>query len=56
MEKNLCDVCSKEAKVEIKDRYFCSHCGMRVLQQDAPSPKRWVDGQWRTENTVFRDA
>ena len=56
MEKNLCDDCSKEAKVKIKDRYFCSQCGLRILQEEASRPKRWVDGQWKRHDRVLRDA
>ena len=56
MGKTLCDDCSKEAKVKIKDRYFCSSCGLRILQQDASGPKRWMDGEWKRNDPMFRDA
>lgn len=56
MEKTLRNVFSKEAKVKVKDSNFHAHCHLRILQQNTSSPEWGLDSQWRTTNTVFRDA
>jgi predicted amidophosphoribosyltransferase len=46
MEKTLCDDCSKEATQTVKNRQFCSHCAMRVLQQDDACIGYGMGGEW----------
>lgn len=54
MEKTLCDDCSrpKEATKKVGNRYFCSHCAVRVLQQDSSGDGWHMGSQWKGHGSM----